>query len=324
MKQVQVATLFTTLVTIGLGASPAAACFDACMPPSVTVGEQVPANAPGFHVDADTGSDAPRYVLKRVDVDEVISLKRVGDTLMPETPLVLHAQYVLRTIDVCDGVEDVMEQHFVVVSAAAPPEWLGVLDVTATDQIDVVSTDEEGFCVDERLAGVEVALSDSPDLYFWGELMDFELIVDGEPWTPAVAPAWTIDSETRELRSAIYASCEGAPDFAVADGVASGEHRVVARAHLPGSNIVVESEPLDVVVHCQCPDGQFWNSWAGACDYDYPADDYYCSASDGYAHCPADYIDEPLVSCSTTSAPASGLSGFLAAIALLLLRRRRP
>ncbi len=324
MKHLDIAVFFAALFTATVGASPAAACFDSCVLPSVIVGEQVPVNTPGFHVDTASGFDAPEYSLKRVDPDleAVIPLKRAGDTLIPEIPLVLGAHYVLRTVDVCDGVEDSMEQPFVAVEANAPPIELGTLDAGGASILALANTDEAGYCREENVSTLDMTVWPSPDSYAWSSVMVFETIVDGEPWHPAVTPQWTLDRDQYVLRSHLYASCPEQPDFVVADGIEPGLHLVAVRARIPHSRIVVETEAVEVDLFCTCPDGLTWDAPTNGC-IPYPSgyDIRDCTGGD-HEGCPIDYIDEPGISCSATSAPLPGLSGLFAAVALLWLRRR--
>jgi uncharacterized protein (TIGR03382 family) len=87
----------------------------------------------------------------------------------------------------------------------------------------------------------------------------------------------------------------------------------------------METDTREVDLPCACPEGQYWHAATRGC-ISYPADDYPydCGGGSGsYEGCPIDYIDEPAISCSATSAPLPGLSGLLVAAGLLLLRRRR-
>jgi len=312
------------LVIVVGAATPAAACFeDRCAAPSVTVGELVPANAPGFHVSTPSGTDQPTHSLKRIDPgsEEMILLKRVGDTLMPESPLVPDGTYLLQTTEICEGVEETVEQRFLVISPALPPPSLDYLDADGANPISVPVFDEaERACVEQTMAGVELSIWATSESYRWAGVMTWETIVDGEPWHPAVAPGWTTDMDDGRHYTALYASCEVGPDFAIADGVTPGEHQIRVRGHIPGTDIVVESNVVTLSVPCECPDGMRWDGFRGACDWHYPADDYPYDCGDPSGRCRG--IDYDDVGCSAAGAPTPSLPGLLAAFALVVFRRR--
>ena len=210
------------------------------------------------------------------------------------------------------------------------------------------------MCVDEvDAAYVDAIVSLDPSARPWERLLVWETIVDGAPYAPSgsyspesgygLPEGYVSDAAGSWLGRGIdrvYATCAGLPANVFDEGVEPGIHEVSFRAHLPGTDIALETgvaaidlvcfvghDPRDVCPggviaadtgECtypegECPSGSTWHE--GECRYSMGVEEpggsglfwFGCSAS------------------GATGASRGGAFGFglLVVGAVFALRRRR-
>jgi len=229
-------------------------------------GASVPASAPGVWVDLSLVGEVTPTVELWMDVDgELIQqdARLEGELLVPAAGFVEGALYQVRAVRECET----QEVDFRVGPAAALPETLGRGRVFATGQTELPIPAWDGSCyggVDAAYADVWVDGDDA--LEPWHDLLVWETYVDGERY----APRGTINPEgyyglpadvqhdarfswRGPANDRVYAACGEVPAGASSEGVSEGVHTVVLRASIPGTDVVLDSNPITVDLRCDAP-----------------------------------------------------------------------
>jgi hypothetical protein len=201
-----------------------------------------------------------------------------------DAPLAEGTTYTLADLHECEvDFYQPPSATFVAGPPAALPTTLGTLTSTGP----TLAT-HRFACPDQTVEVVQqiVQLELSSDAAPWRDALHFRTLVDDSPWryeyrlfTPPDFAGYARDSDL------IYALC-GPEGYMI--GVSPGVHEVKMRATLPGTDLVLETPPITIELHCP-PDPTLPD--------------------------PPPPIDD---GCATTS-PSWGVLGAL----LLLLRRRR-
>jgi hypothetical protein len=140
---------------------------------------------------------------------------------------------------------------------AALPETLGDLSVYA-DDYGWVEVADAGYCSRALPAASKVILLDLAEgAAPWEELLFYETLVDGEPWRPrrdvrqVIPPGYSWEGRGVDR---IHIAC--LPDEDRVEGVdyglPPGTHRVQMRATLPGTDVVITSNEIEVDLQCPC------------------------------------------------------------------------
>lgn len=236
----------------------APACWPGAMTP--TAGSTVPSNLPGIfwrpqNAGTDSASD-PSLVVLATAADPgtplPVTATAVGGgafVLVPTQPLSENTAYVVTDHNTCADTVGTMgpTTSFQVGPPAPLPTVLGTLEITsdAIEMIDVATT--SGSCSASILAH---RVGITPALIFeatpWTDVFHFETYVDGALWqrteslpTPiSVRGTWQL-----------YRTCESDDPLASA-GLAAGPHTVTVKATIPGTSVVLSSEPLTVALDC--------------------------------------------------------------------------
>lgn len=167
--------------------------------------------------------------------------------------------------------------------AAALPGALGTLSASAPARRGVSVADGSGPCSSEiDSVVVELAVELDASAEPWGDLLRYETRVDGERF-PGLA-------STRDgpLHAAVFVACEPPSWGQIVPDLEEGVHVVQRVAFLPGSDVPIASDELEVTLRCDAGEGS-----SG------------CSISRG------------------ARASGSGLALVIGTLALVLARRRR-
>ncbi|TXC67855.1 hypothetical protein FRC91_19420 [Bradymonadales bacterium TMQ1] len=163
------------------------------------------------------------------------------------------ATYRVRGANFCeDPPEPGMEHVFKATEPAALPETLGRLRVDQRPDQPLEVDTTSGSCSWEIAADQAlVALLPSDEVLPWWELLIFTTYVDGERWEYFRSIAGTGGPVGEGLsgrgRALIYAGCE---EDNQGGGLSEGTHTVQMKAHLPGSEVEIWSESLEVDFSC--------------------------------------------------------------------------
>jgi hypothetical protein len=121
------------------------------------------------------------------------------------------------------------------IGASTPlPSAFGTLRAEAATTHPIWPTDDR--CEATDVCGIEVEADLHVDTAPWVHALVFETLVDGRPWRP--------DAEVEHGTQVVFGS---------------GTHSVTMRASLPGTDIVLESDPVMIDVRCGAGDA------AGGC-----------------------------------------------------------
>lgn len=259
-------------------------------------GEQIPAHAPALvwrpTGDRDVSSIAPVATLRRDDTqaEQPFTTETTGRAFMlVPGPALAPGTYTFEDPALCHE-SGAGPFHFTVGPAAPLPTVLGALVAQPMARAEI-RVAEAGSCSEPvDAAKVDVAVTVSPEAQPWAALLQYTTIVDGGVWQPS-------DSLPRELPvgaswvghgvDRLYTICS--PDRTgqiPSGGLTEGRHVVVMQATLPGTDLELSTDPIEVEL--SCADG------AGGCR---------CAGVGG-------------------AAPAALLGGLL--LAALGLRRRLP
>lgn len=256
----------TAVVGILWSSSPARACTPSwCIGArTIPAGGQVPANTPAFAWFAGGGLDTSvrdEIELVRIDTGErvQVSTEEFGSSffgpsyfLRPQVPLAEGASYRIMSPD-CGDPGSYASEPIVVTGSAPFPTTLGRL--TARAGTPCVEVPAGGACSASIIAAVvDVELELSDEARPWADVLMFETEVDGREWRPTssigrespVGASWV--GRARDL---IYAACD-VSGYELSEGA----HRVRMSARIPGTDRVVESEPLEVSLRCPAPDAR--------------------------------------------------------------------
>lgn len=268
-SRVLFASLLASCLGLLVGPSEASACSGpACVAPEHVPadGATVPANAAGLQLlDLAPLTEMPSARLFEItadgEVEVPITLDRETFEILLEGSLAQEGSYRLESDAGC-GLEPA-EATFTAGPAAPLPTTLGALEAGPMSWGTVPVPDDSGSCyADVEAVVVDVSLGLSPEAEPWASLFVYETYVDGELYAPAgtispgsaygdpyagAAPggSWVGRGVDR-----VYARCGGLPESAWDEGVAEGTHTVEIRATLPGTDVVLVSEPAVVDLYC--------------------------------------------------------------------------
>lgn len=258
------------LLMLGAEARRADACSQPrCWPGSFTPAEgaAVPANLPAFHwrpVGDLSGkvADPSRVSLKTaagVEVPITGTPLPNGDWVFAiDEPLLAGTTYTLTDLNVCDVDTLGPTATFTAEIAAALPTDLGTL-VASDHRIAAFEVETVSGSCSSPIDGDQVLidLSRSASAEPWRDVLMFETLVDGAPWSPqnalnvANAPgtSWRGRGADR-----VYTTCYAADPSANA-GTTAGAHEVTMRATLPGGTTAwTASVPVELSCNPLPPD----------------------------------------------------------------------
>lgn len=174
--------------------------------------------------------------------------------LVPDEPLLPNSDYELRDAASCIPGDMPIQTTFHTLDALPFPKTLGTILVKTpfSSAIDLASID--GGCSSRIMtlnSRVELVPTAEALPFYYAFL--FETLVDGEVWAPMhqitqiipVGESW--EGRGQDL---LYTTCGFEPPSGVGSPLSEGEHSVVFRAKLAGSDFSIESEPATVVLKC--------------------------------------------------------------------------
>jgi hypothetical protein len=223
---------------------------------------EVPANVPALYWRPMSGYELtadPNNVVLATAADPTTAIPFTatplanGDFLIvPDAPLA-RGSYVIVDHTQCEDFNLPGPSAAFAVEAAMPlPTTLVPLIASPSrlEQIDVES--RLGACSAQVMVAtsvVELAPTFVKDPWF--DALHFETLVDGNPWT--YRSGLTLNPPPGESplgrgRDRVFSVC--ATTDPTVSGLAEGKHVVTMRATLPGSTLVVMSEPLEVTLRC--------------------------------------------------------------------------
>jgi len=210
-----------------------------------------------------TGSGAPRLLGFQVDSAQLPQVIRFDDALNPGDQC-----EVTTVFDPCDlgfGGPGEIAAHlsgrarFTVTESAPLPTTLGVLAADTeshrTITIDSASCDEQ-----VSVCGVAVEIALSAEARPWADALSYSTSVDGQPWRmarSALFPNVTGGSFVGRGTDVIFARSP-APADGTAAGTSFGTHTIAMRARLPGTDLILETAPIEINLDCGdqlMPDG---------------------------------------------------------------------
>lgn len=285
---------------------------DACSAPpcwsgsfSLRDGGTVPANVPGIvwrpiSSTADEDAADPTKVVLATTTGTplamtVTQLDYRDYLLVPQQPLTPGATYTLTDGNTCGEMSWQTSGPHVTftASAAAPlPTQLGAAALGGARRGELEVGTASGSCsveVDAQQAEIDLVLD--PSATAWGDVLQFETLVDGQRWYASsnINEAVPVGESWRgRAGDLVYRVCTQPQWGGAAEGLVAGQHEIKFRATLAGTSTVIESEPVSLSL---------------LCDEEFEGD----HADDGDGGCQA---------TGTSSSP-------LALLALLALRRRR-
>ncbi|TXD35160.1 hypothetical protein FRC98_16955 [Lujinxingia vulgaris] len=203
-------------------------------------------------LDGEKEVDIP-VVLEKVEADEGSPSYHNIYFWKPLEALEPGATYRVRGANFCeDPPEPVMEHVFKATEPAPFPEKLGRLRVDQRPDAPLEVDTTSGSCSWEIAADQAlVALLPSEEVLPWWELLIFTTYVDGERWEYSRSLAGFGGPVGEGLsgrgRALIYAGCE---EDNQGGGLSEGTHTVQMKAHLPGSEVEIWSDSLEVDLSC--------------------------------------------------------------------------
>ena len=249
---------------MGWGVEASACEADICNAGSLLPeGGTIPANTPALRWDVGDEGDMPdeakartMIVLQRDGMDVPYTLEREGETVfrvVPTEPWQEGALYVFRADNPCeyDG-PSVLSSAFRVGPAAPMPRGLGITVVEGEGQGVLRMGSISGSCFrDEDAVWADVAVRLTEDAQPWAAMMDFDALVDGEPWMydpninglPPRGRGYLGRGKER-----VYVRCEErSRGF---EGVGAGSHRVGFAASVYGQTTTLTSRPVPLKIDC--------------------------------------------------------------------------
>lgn len=238
-------------------------CWQSYLAPANDV--YVPANLPAIYWQPARGYDASELdrdpsrvqLAGSVPVPSLTeSIRENGDVLfLLNEPLVEGQSYRLTDSTTCNDSSEFIspDNSFTATAEAALPSTLGT--VSAIDKglgpLHVATT--SGSCstqIEAHQIALEVELSD--DAQPWRDVLAFTTLVDGQPWaasesinsTNAPGTSWV-----GRAKDKVFLSCDSDSDEGYS-GLAEGAHLVAFEALLPGTDIVLSTEPVTVQLSC--------------------------------------------------------------------------
>jgi len=213
--------------------------------------------------------------------------------LTPIAPLSPNTDYILRGKDGCVDGAPPTEATFHTWDAAPLPTTLGTILAAGGSYttLDVATT--SGSCsTNINVQAEPISLTLTAEAAPFVNAFLYETLVDGEPFRATksliqeVQPGESWQGRGKDL---LYTRCDAPQPPDIGDGLAPGNHTVIFRATLPGSTVVLESEPANI--YLECP--------------------------------PIDYVNDPSGSASESggcnTSQGGRTNGFWAAISVLLL-----
>lgn len=237
-----------------------------CWPAGVGLdGDHLPANAPALPLTFSTDGRAAQQVrLMRVDGgrSELVPT-HVDDYLRFDEPLAEGARYAVELVD-CGYAELVPIAEFEATPTVPLPESLGVIALTPAAEGPVQLLAGGSLSCNRLASGallearVELDASAAP----WAGLLAFRATIDGVDWFDETY-GWLGGSPPDGAGGTrIYRLCDATSrDFG--QKLSPGKHELVLHAELPGTEIALETAPVEVELYC---DGEYPGESAGASD----------------------------------------------------------
>jgi hypothetical protein len=222
----------------------------------------VPVNFPGVFwrplVDdahRDRAPDPTQISLTRAgdpDTPLPFQARRTGASdflLVPDRALTVGETYVATDHAVCEGYgpSDApgTRIEFVVEPSAPMPTTLGTLAALAPQVAERAVPGAFSPCdVVVTAASQTVQLTLAPEAVPWKSLLQLEVTVDDQPFTPS-----RYEDHSADTQVTVYHACPGA-DLAADRGVAGGSHVVRMRGTIAGTTTTVASATATITLDC--------------------------------------------------------------------------
>lgn len=260
---------------------------DACTPPLACagtevfpLGETIPSNATGLEwwwaswerMTPDTAPlrleryDEGAMTWQQVEHDVVGDGARERVLLRPRAPLVASTRYRLSTGMLCPLSPGAPSREFRTAATASPlPTTLGTLQATSPESANIQHGGfQGGICAYSANATVAmVTVNLAAEAMPWSAMLVYEARVDGTPYVGQVAfgspltrpqPGATHHGRGRALLATVCGPSTnplhaGHPVDRT-QGLSEGDHTVVFRARIAGTDTVVETAPVTVTLRC--------------------------------------------------------------------------
>lgn len=266
-KAFVVAALLATSFNALLFPSESVACGASCFPGAFLPADaDVPASIPGILWVASRGyitpvspSDVGLFQITGMSETPVdVDVQTISDKLIyvfvPVAPLAPNADYVIRDSKVCEEGGPIAEATFHTTDAAPLPNKLGMIHVGPIVDGQVELPTRDGSCsVYVAGSSSQIALVLDPEAEPFANAFDYTTLVDGMPWRPShsliqrIMPGASWEGRGKDL---LFVQCDPDAHPDDVEPLAEGDHTVVFRAKLPGSDVVLESASATVSLHC--------------------------------------------------------------------------
>lgn len=265
--------LLALMLTTAIAASVAAPRAQACSASPCLNGrfipeaDTLPSNLPAFYwvppmLGSGTLRDATRVTLRELKTDRLIELsaRALGGhfLLAPRTPLEPLAEYRLTdsTAEPCSPFRSeptgTPARTFRATAAQPLPRSLGTL-IAVPRGIGLLALSASASCdVCVEAERVTVTLDPAPEAEPWLAALHFSTWVDGREWTadkdgrPSTYDAGSWFGRGRDV---LYRECRSWRQTWTS-GLSTGEHSVVMKATLPGTDVALETAPVTVRFAC--------------------------------------------------------------------------
>lgn len=238
-------------------------CYEGAFLPSQ---KDVPASIPGIFWNARLGGNLP--LPSDVTLYQVTAMGKVSVpftatqynqnvnqlVLVPNEPLLPNTDYELVDSVSCIPGNTPIQTTFHTTDALPFPKTLGTLIVRLPTLSAIDLSSPEGSCSTRIMTlNSQVALVPSIEAEPFAHAFYYETIVDGKLWQPSHnildinPPGASWEGRGQDL---LYTMCDFEAQSGIGTPLAEGEHTVVIRAKLQGSDFVIDSEPATVTLNC--------------------------------------------------------------------------
>jgi len=238
-------------------------CYEGAFLPSQ---KDVPASIPGIFWNARVGGNFPLpsdVTLYQVTAMGKVPVPFTGTqynqninqlVLVPNEPLLPNTDYEIVDSVSCIPGNTPIQTTFHTTDLLPFPKTLGTLLIRQPSLSALDLSSAEGGCSTRIMTlNSQIELVPSAEALPFAHAFYYETIVDGKLWQPSHnildinPPGASWEGRGQDL---LYTTCGFEPPSGVGTPLAEGEHTVVIRAKLQGSDFVIDSEPGTVTLKC--------------------------------------------------------------------------
>jgi hypothetical protein len=143
--------------------------------------------------------------------------------------------------------------NFTVGASAPLPDALGVFEIEPAKVEPIELTEGAGCSGIDDVCATRGTIALSDGARPWRDAFVYETRVDGKPWRLPRAAPLPLDEGSSHIgrgREILFAKRPGASSRTDVRGLSVGRHSVVIRAYLPGTQVTLETEPVEIDLNC--------------------------------------------------------------------------